>query len=227
MPIVIKIGGHLLTKKEGRLDIVYLKKLIPILHEICHRDKAVIVVGGGLTARSYIDSIKEFNLNESILDQVGINVARIHALVLASLFYERFYSGIPQTLGETVSLLYKDNIVFLGGLQPGQSTTTVAALVAEAVNARFLIIATNVEGIYESDPRKNPNARLLREVRIERLHEMFSKPSKAGEYRLLDTLTLNILARSRIPTYIINGEEPENILRVLKGEHVGTKIIYT
>ena len=116
-------------------------------------------------------------------------------------------------------------VVFMGGLQPGQSTTTVAALVAEALSAEQLIIATDVDGIYDSDPKLNPAARKFDRVRIEKLEKMFSGGVRAGEYKLLDPLTISLIKRSRIRTQVLNGRPPSNIRRALKGEVVGTLIV--
>ena len=134
---------------------------------------------------------------------------------------------IPETVEELLALLSFHKVIFMGGLQPGQSTTTTAAIVAEAVNADLLIIATNVDGIYTEDPNLNSQAKKLDKVSIGELKQIFrDRPVKAGTYKLIDYLTINILERSKMPTIILNGNPPTNILKAIKGEKIGTKITY-
>lgn len=225
--IVIKIGGHLLFDGED-LRVSYLKDLLNIFREITEsvNDKIITVVGGGRLARLYINAARKYGVNEGVLDQLGIIASRLNASLLYSLYYNRT-PIIPQSLEAAVLLAQTDlDVVFMGGLQPGQSTTTVAALVAEATNSK-LVIATNVDGIYTSDPRKDPNAVLLKEAKISFLEKLFNKEQLAGEYRMLDSLALKIISRSKIETHVVNGANPRNIYDlIVTGKRVGTRIIF-
>jgi len=116
----------------------------------------------------------------------------------------------------------------MGGLQPGQSTNAVAALVFEIIGADILINATDVEGIYSEDPRKNPKAKKYDEISIKDLFRIISSEKTiAGSYDLLDILAVTIIARSEIPTWILNGRDPKNIDKLINGGHIGTKIIFS
>jgi len=114
----------------------------------------------------------------------------------------------------------------LGGLQPGQSTNAVAAATAEAINADLLINATNVDGVYTDDPQKNPNAKKINQIKVDELLKMMiGFELSAGGYELFDPVAVKIVKRSKIPTWIIDGRDVNNIEKVLRGEKVGTKII--
>ena len=223
--IVLKIGGHLFSRKDCLLDKKYLVNVSNILKECIKKTKKmVVVVGGGYIARNYID-VGKGHLSESVLDTLGIEISRINASLLYSLVTETLLPRIPRSLEETLDRLTYYDFITIGGYQPGQSTTTVAALTAEAIKADKLLIATNVEGVYDSDPNLNPNAKLLKKVKAREIEDMFSKNLIAGEYRLLDIYSLKIIERSKISTIIFNGKNPENILRALKGMDIGTLII--
>ena len=184
------------------------------------------VVGGGDIAREYMKIIKKANLNNSIQDLIGIAVSRINALTLTTLYYEYPPYSIPQNLDQVLNQISIHNLIFTGGFQPGQSTTGVATIIAEALNAE-LIIATNVDGIYDKDPRRYPNAKKYDNIRFDQLKKIFEKKSQeAGEYKLIDNLSLKILERSRIPVIVLNGNPPSNLLKAILGEKIGTKIIY-
>lgn len=229
MKVVVKISGHLISKEEELIDYEYLTHIAQVLKKLKEQgNSAYVITGGGYTSRKYIHVARKLGANESFCDEVGIEIARVHARLLASALGEEAIPHIPTTIEEFVRLAFvTDKIVIAGGFQPGQSTTTVAALVAEAVGADLLIVTSDVDGIYTSDPKINPNAKKLDRVHIAQLEEMFrSQDTSAGLYKMIDPISLLVLRRSRIPTKFINGRPPENILKVLKGEKIGTEVYY-
>jgi uridylate kinase, putative len=221
---VIKVGGSLLFDEKGELRIGYVRSLIPVLRELSQSRKLVVVVGGGRVARKYIGYGRELGLNEGALDKIGVLISRVNAALLFSATYGT-YSAVPATLDELRLLIASElPILFMGGLQPGQSTTTTAALIAEAFSGR-LFIATDTEGVYDKDPKVFHDAKLLKKVSVSELLAKFGGSQQAGGYRLLDLLTLNIIQRSKLPVRIFKGEPSENIRRAVEGEDIGTLII--
>ena len=222
---VIKIGGHVLF--DGvELNVGYVRELKDALVEAAGAyDWLAVVVGGGELARRYVEWGRELGLNDSALDMIGIRVAATNAALLWAYFHGVAPPSIPSSLQEAVAMLPAWRVVFLGGLQPAQSTTTVAALLAEAVRAEKLVIATDVDGVYSDDPRRNPAATRFEEIAASELEKMFSGGLVAGGYRLLDPLTLAVLRRSGIEAYVVAGRPPRNIVRALRGERIGTRIL--
>ena len=98
---------------------------------------------------------------------------------------------------------------------------------AELIGAKMLVKATDVEGVYTSDPKKSGEARKLDVVSVNRLKNMlFRGISRAGEYELLDPQALRIIERSKIPTIIVDGRDPENIEKAIEGYKIGTEITF-
>lgn len=224
MNIVVKIGGHLISTRDG-INIDLFKRYSKLFSEIYDGGRWCIVVGGGEEARRYVKAARALGINESICDLIAVKVTRINALLLASLLGERAIQKIPESLEELIQYSSRGRIVVMGGLQPGQSTIAVSALAAEAINADKLIVATDVDGIYTDDPKLNPDARLLEEVTLSQLMEIVEKTShKAGEYKLIDVVAYKVLSRSHIQTIYLNGMDPENVRRAIMGEKVGTLI---
>src|SRR5207247_10265140 len=119
-------------------------------------------------------------------------------------------------------------VVVLGGLQPGQSTSAVAALAAEITRADFLVNATDVAGVYSADPKKDPRAKLLRSVSVDRLLSWaMAGDVYAGKYELLDPVALKIMQRARIPTRFVSLEDPSNITSALSGRDIGSLVSYS
>ena len=228
MRVVIKLSGHLLSKPNNIINFDYINELIPVLQKIGEKHKTVVVTGGGEISRVYIDVLRKKGVNESLCDIIGIKISRLNSLLLSILLKDSAVRKIPERIEEVFELeIFNPNkIVAMGGLQPGQSTTTTAAIVSEAINADLLVIATNVDGIYTDDPRKNPYAEKIDEIDIEKLKRIFQETEvKAGTYHLLDYLAIRILERAKIQAIVLNGEPPVNILRAIKGEKIGTRIL--
>ena len=224
MNIVVKIGGHLISTRDG-INIDLFKRYSKLFSEIYDGGRWCIVVGGGEEARRYVKAARALGINESICDLIAVKVTRINALLLASLLGERALQRVPESLEELIQYSSRGKIVVMGGLQPGQSTIAVSALAAEAINADKLIVATDVDGIYTDDPKLNPDARLLEEVTLSQLMKIVEQTShKAGEYKLIDMVAYKVLSRSHIQTIYLNGIDPENVRRAIMGERVGTLI---
>jgi uridylate kinase len=222
--VVIKLSGHVYF---SNLNFDLLKKLTTIILEVKNKGYRIgLVTGGGSIARSYIKILKNFGLSDSICDLIGIEVSRINAKLIASILGERCHMNIPNSYDELIEIVMnnKDKIVITGGLQPGQSTNAVAALLAETMKAKILIITTDVDGVYDRNPKKDPNAKLISEISIFDLMNILDVTYQAGEYGLFDVLSLVLLKRLGIPVYVISGYEPENILKVIMGKHIGTLI---
>jgi uridylate kinase len=115
----------------------------------------------------------------------------------------------------------------MGGLTPGHSTNAVAAIAAETVGAELLINATDVDGVYSTDPEKDKNAKKLDEVTVAELTAILSRTEmRAGAYELMDPLALRIIARSKLTTVVVDGREPHNVADALRNEKVGTRITH-
>jgi len=226
MKCVLKMGGHILFSE---LNSAKIKRYAEVMEKIVNEGvKLVIVVGGGEKAREYIEVARTLNVDNFRTDIIGIEVTKLNAMLFSLALGEKAYFPIPTNLDEILHLMQSNKkIIVLGGLMPGQSTVAVAALIAEAINSDLLIIATDVEGVYTADPKKDPQAKLLEEIHIDQLIEMMSKmEAKAGTYKLFDLTSLKIIKRSKIRTVVVNGRKPENIVKVIKGEKCGTLITF-
>ncbi len=227
MRAVLKLGGSLLYKRADEVNIERVKDYAKTLTTLVKEGHQIaIVVGGGKPARSFISAARMLGASEAQCDWLGIKVARLNAELLCAALGEVAFPKIAETLDEMETAFTSGKIVLMGGLTPGQSTNAVAALVAEIIHADKLLNATNVDGVYDQDP-KNPGAKRFDTITIDHLAEVLSGGgTKAGEYRLFDPVAIRVVARSRIPTIIFNGEHPENVHRILNGQRIGTLITH-
>lgn len=226
MRVVLKIGGSLLYQ-DNRIQVemieAYAKQLgkaIEAGHDF------VIVVGGGASAREFIAAARALGGSEANCDILGIELTRKNAELFTIALGDQAYSEVVESLGQLEVAKQSGRVVFMGGLTPGQSTNAVAALAAEITEADILLNATNVEGVYDRDPREG-NAVLLDELSIDELNEILSKGgTRAGEYQLFDPVAIRIVRRSKIRTIFFDGREVENLARILRGEKIGSSVVY-
>jgi len=221
---VIKIGGFAFPSRPEK---PLLKDYVKLLSSLVGEHHLVVVTGGGEVARAYIRPAREMGVPESLCDQLGILTSRLNARLLADGLSEYAFPEIPTTIGELKHYFASGKIVAMGGLTPGHSTNAVAAIAAETVGAELLVNATDVDGVYSSDPEKDKNAKRLEDVSVTELTAILSKTEiMAGAYELMDPLALRVIARSKLTTVVVDGRNPDNVAKALRYEKVGTRITH-
>ena len=219
--IVLKISGKIVNPSNPQL----IEKYSNIIRNLVDSGyRIAVVVGGGAPARDYISCARSLGLSEAQADVIGIEVSRINALLLAYALGNYAYTPIPRSIDDLEKAWNSGKVVVLGGLQPGQSTAGTAAVVAEILNIRRILYATDIDGVYDKDPKIYRDARKLDRVTVEKLEKVLRQRYEAGGYELLDPIALRIIKRSCIEVTIFNGMEPENIFKALKNE-IGTLVV--
>src|SRR3990170_4592526 len=168
-----------------------LKDYSTFLVKISKICQPVIVAGGGNIARHYITHARSSGADESTLDELGIEVSRLNAKLLIYALQNRAYPHPPTTLQEVRHAVDSGLIVIAGGLHPGQSTNGTAALIAEKIKASEFLNATDVDGIYDSDPNKSKK-RYLRRNRNSNTLTIFS--TFILNYRIAFSPNFNLLS---------------------------------
>ena len=219
--IVIKFSGKVFAMENVKL----LKDYARFLVKISKTYQPIIVAGGGKIARHYISHARSSGADESTLDELGIEISRLNAKLLIYALKGKAYSHPPTTLKEAQHAVDSGLIVVAGGLHPGQSTNGTAALIAEKTKAVQFINATDVDGIYDSDPNNNKNAKMFKKIEIKKLKKIhIHEDSIAGGYDLMDIVALKIIERSKIKTRVIKSDI-KNLEKAIKGQATGTEVI--
>jgi uridylate kinase len=184
-----------------------------------------VVLGGGALAREFIRIAKDLGLDMQAQDEVAISVSRLFAQLFLKRLGEAGCSKVAITLDDAAECINKEKIVVMGGLKPGITTDAVAALVAERINADLLVKGTDQEGIYDKDPRKHTDAVKLDHLTFDELPKLFEESvHKAGIHQIIDPEAIKVLKRRRLKLIVVNGFKPENILKAVSGETVGTTV---
>jgi uridylate kinase len=224
-PVVLSVGGSVLVTGEG--DRAYLEGLAGLLQRLGKEVPLLVTTGGGRTARDYIVLGRELGLTEVELDEVGIDVTRLHARLLAARVGPPCPARPPTTVSEAVHELRQASPVVLGGTEPGHTTDGVAALLAVRVRASRLVNATNVDGVYDRDPHQDPTARRIDRMRWSEFRAMVhaGTSTEAGQNFLFDRLGADLLARAGIPLFIVAGRDLANLESALRGDRfLGSRV---
>jgi uridylate kinase len=202
-----------------------LKRYARMLSKISEKVQPIVVAGGGEIARRYITTARSFGSDEASLDIIGIEVSRLNARLMIIALGDQAYPAVPEDLEQVSKAVTANRIVVTGGLHPGQSTNATAALIAEKVKAYKFLNATDVNGIYDSDPNKNKDAKLFNEITVKKCIDLLgSEESAAGGYDLMDIVALKVIERSKIPTVVLKSD-PAVIKNAISRSSIGTRII--
>lgn len=187
--IVLKLGGSVLF--PNGIDTQNVKKLKGLLPKL---KSPALVVGGGKFNSVYAAQLRELKASEAFSDLVGIDFSRTNARIIAHLVQGTYVEDFHQALYAKLPVL--------GGQTPGQSTDAVAAVLAELLGAK-LVLVKDVGGIYTSNPKKDPKAALIKRMTFEELLDFSGKEDfGAKSYGVMDLQACRVVARSRIPTYV-------------------------
>jgi uridylate kinase len=232
MKIAISLGGSLLTGKSNdpyiKLDPVRFKqyaKVIKKLHEKGH--ELMVVCGGGKPARYFIEMAKKYGAESDVMDFIGIKSSHINALLfmaaLGDIAEQPKIYEIPE-LG--FDKREKGKIWIGGGHKPGVSTDYRAVQFAKAMKADIIINATDIDGVYTKNPKIYNDAEKLPKLSFDQLKKIIKENTcqAPGEYGLFDMEAVKLSKNLGIPVVIIDGRDPEEIVRAVNGTHKGSTI---
>ena len=226
--IMLKISGEALAgdQKQGlnTETINNISDRIKELHDL--GVEIAIVVGGG----NFWRGRSGVGMDRTTADHMGMLATVINALGLQDSLESR---GIPTRVQTAIEMrqiaepyirrkavrhLEKGRIVIFacGTGNPYFSTDTTAALRAAEIDAEVILLAKKVDGVYDSDPNTNPNA-----VKFDKLSFLDVLNKELG---VMDSTAASLCKDNNIPIIVFGLDRPDNIIRVVKGENIGTSI---
>ena len=235
MRLVVKVGTSTLSHHTGNINIMRVEKLCRTLSDIKNAGYEVLLVSSGAIGMG----VGKLPLTERPKDMATKQAAAAVGQCELMYRYDKLFSEYNHTVAQillTGEDLQDDTrrrnidatlerLLELGALPIINENDTVAteqiavgdndtlsAIVAVNVRADLLVILTDIDGLYDSDPRRNPDAKLIRE-----LHAITPDIlAKAGGRRRMD---------SGIPVVIANGRDPLCLYDIMEGKSVGTRFV--
>lgn len=220
---VISLGGSLICPKE--VDSEYLKKFRQLIVDAIEQGKKFgIVTGGGLIARQYIQKANEVvHLQPTQNDWIGIGLTLANARLVREIFGDMAYQEVVSEYKERIET--SKPIIVGGGWKPGCSTDHDTVLLAKLLGAKTIINLTNVEYVYDKDPRKFKDAKPLKRLTWHELKQIVGGEWKAGMNLPFDPVAASLAEKEKMHVIIMNGADLQNLERCLAGmEFKGTVI---
>ena len=224
--ILLKLSGEALAG-DGKfgLDYVIVQKICKSIRDCAEMGvQMAIVVGGGNFWRGRTSG----SMDRTRADHMGMLATVMNSLALADALEAlgvdvRVQTAInmqqiaePYIRNRAMRHLEKKRVVIFGcGTgNPYFSTDTAASLRAAEIDAEIIFKATLVDGIYDSDPNKNPNAKKYEEITFSKI--------LGDDLKVMDSTAASMCKDNRIPVLVFSINDPHNIVRALTGEKIGT-----
>ena len=227
--VLLKISGEALGGDKGAgLDFHVISNVCDVLKECLDMGVQVgLVVGGGNFWRGAKNS-GGGKMQRSRADHMGMLATVMNCLAVADICEQK---GIPVRVQTAIEMraiaepyirsravrhLEKGRVVIFGAGtgNPYFSTDTAAVLRAAEIEADVILLAKNVDGVYNADPVKDPTATKYDEISYD---EVLAK-----HLMVMDTTATSLAMDNHIPVLLFALKDPENIIRCVCGEHVGT-----
>ena len=247
--IVVKVGTSTVSFPNGKTNYTRLEKLAMVLSDLMSCGKEIVLVSSGaigvgagrlkmdeppdgLVARQALAAIGQAELiriYQKFFDEYNQMVAQV-LLSPEGLDEETRFTNAQNTLNQLISMkilpvVNENDTISTFEIRFGDNDS-LSAKVATMINADLLIILSDIDGLYSSDPKMDPDARILTEVH-EISEEIEKSASGSGSSFARGGMATKIRAvkickGKGIDTVIINGKDPKNILEVISGEPIGT-----
>ena len=228
--VLIKISGEALAgEKKTGFDFDFITTVANTLKTCVEMGVQVgIVIGGGNFWRGVKDGAGK--VERVSADRMGMLATAMNCLAVADVIKQQGVGAKVMTavdiqgVGErydtqkSIEYMEKGNVVLFacGTGHPFFSTDTAAALRAVEISADAILLAKNIDGVYDDDPRKNPNAVRFEEISYEEV--------LARRLAVMDTTATSLAMDNNMPVIVFALAEPENITKVVCGEKLGTTV---
>ena len=226
--ILLKLSGEALGLNGTLFDHDQIDRVAGIIKKVCEMDVQVgIVIGAGNIWRGRQGPSAK--MDPVTADHMGMLGTAINCLCMGDALTRAgvenaVQSAVPigrfleaYSRKEALAYLNEGRVLLFacGTGNPFFSTDTAVVLRAIELNADAVLMAKNIDGVYDDDPKRNPNAKLIPDITYDRAQAMGLK--------VMDAPAFALCSENKVPMVRLFGlSEPENILKVLSGEKLGT-----
>ena len=213
----MSLGGSIIN--PGKINIEFLKQFKELIMN--RKEKFIIICGGGKPVREYQQAADELGIDSEGRDWIGIAGTMFNAELVKHMFKEESYRKVlqrPERVG------FK-KVLIAGGWKPGCSTDKDAVLWAKKYNATKVFNLSNIDMVYDSDPKLNKNAKPIKIMMWNEYKEKITDKWVPGLNTPFDPVASQLASQYRIKVYVLNGKKLDRLEKALNGEEfIGTKI---
>lgn len=218
-PIVISIGGSLMVTKDG-IETKFLSQLNQFVRKYVKRGKRFfLVAGGGVTARDYRDAGKSVigNMTDQDLDWLGIHATRLNAHLLRTIFEDIAHPRIIENYDKKLRD-WEEPVVIGSGWKPGWSTDYDAVVLARDYGANLIINLSNIDWVYDKDPRKYKDAKAIEKLTWGELEKIVGTEWSPGINAPFDPIAAQLVRKLNLTVIVANGEKISNLDKIIDGD---------
>ena len=220
--IVLSLGGSLIFPKG--VDIEFLKNFRKTIEKYVRKGhKFVIICGGGKIARELQQAASKVSkLTDEELDWLGIYATRLNALLIRYIFGHN--SQDPIIADPNGKINFQKNIIIAAGWKPGWSTDYDAVLFAKNLGIKEILNMSNVDYVYDKDPKKYKDARKIESISWNDFSKLINQKWKAGMNVPFDPIAAKEAKKLSMSVNII-GKNLKNLGNLLDGKKFKGTII--
>ncbi len=218
-PVVISIGGSLIAPNGG-IDSVFLRNLNEFIREQVKKGRRFfLVAGGGMTARHYIEAGRRVigDITDTDLDWLGVHSTRLNAHLLRTIFQDISHPRIIENYDRRL-IDWREPVVIGAGWKPGWSTDYDAVVLARDYKAHTIINLSNIDWIYNKDPKKYKSAQIIKKMTWDQMEELVGDTWTPGTNAPFDPIASRLAKSLRLTIIIINGSNFTNLRHVFEGK---------
>jgi len=221
--IVVSVGGSLIVPDQIDTDFLTRFKAL-ILEKVQRGFTFTIIAGGGKTSRRYQSAASAVTkLSQVDLDWLGIHATRLNAQLLRNIFVGYAH---PQVIkNPTIDIDAEEPIIIAAGWQPGFSTDHDAVLIAKNLGATRLVNLSNIDYVYDKDPKRYPDAKKIEKISWAEFRKIIPDHWDPGLSSPFDPIAAKEAETLGLEVAIINGAKLNEFSNYLDGKpFVGTVI---
>lgn len=226
--IVISVGGSLIYP-DGGIDTNFLKNLNSFIREQLAENQNrqfFLITGGGAIARHYRDAGAEVighELTRDDLDWLGIHATKLNAHLVRTIFRDIAHPYVLKHY--EIIRKVEERVVVAAGWKPGWSTDYCAIMVCEDYGIKQMVNLSNVNQVYDKDPRDDDNAKPLRKISWEDFRKMVGDEWIPGMNSPFDPIAAKKAHELGVKVVVMKGDNFQNVKNYLEGkDFLGTVI---
>ncbi len=222
--VIFSLGGSLIVPK-GIIDIKFLKEFKRfILTLLDNKYRVVLIAGGGGICRYYNDEAKKITaIKNENLDLIGIAATKLNAELIRSIFSDYAYFKVianPYTKIKT-----NKKIIVASGWKPGFSSDKDAVIWAKNFKGELVINLSNIDFVYNKDPRKYSDAKPIKEISWTDFRKIGGNKWLPGKSWPFDPVASRLAQQFKLKVIVINGQKIKNLKNCLMGKNFKGTII--
>ena len=214
--IVISLGGSLIVPEE--VDFSFLRNFRELILKYVNQGKKfIIITGGGKTCRKYQKAASKVRpLEEDDLDWLGIHATRLNAHLIRTIFRDVAHPKVVKN--PTLKEDFKEAVLVAAGWKPGCSTDYDAVLLAKTYDVKKIINLTNIEYVYDKDPRKFKDAKKIEKISWKDFRKIIGDEWDPGLNLPFDPIASREAQKLKLEVAIMKGDNLKNFESYIKGE---------